>query len=407
MESLQEYTKKIILTLSKNDAKRTAIDFDADKFSELVSMESGAKIESIIPCPPGASRTAQSFRNMLLELGRVEQHKMHCDYIPEEYFGEEDADPFKLYAKAFKIFAKEEAFFENPLLEGCLALYYKVVKKCKADLKAYYSQKLQKLSESVNGVISELRDIFIQYKRSESNEGILISLNQILWVYFTENQFQQCTFYINNISDQLEDLIKGSKKAHSVTLLYYLGRMNLFESNFKVAEKYLEEAFELCHSNFKSHLVKIARFLVPVKIMNGKLPNKRLLKEYNLPEYSELVEAFLDFDLTKFEAVREKYKYLWIKLGLYFILDKIELIILRNIIKKVWVVTGKSSVLDTELYMKAFNLKSPTKFTLDEAECMIGNLILRGYVRGFVHPDMKKVVLSKDKGFPPLGTTGK
>lgn len=129
----------------------------------------------------------------------------------------------------------------------------------------------------MDSLVSVLRDIFVEYKRSESNEGTLISLNQILWVYFRKNQFQQCTFYVQNISSQLRELTVSSKKAHVVTLLYYLGRMKLYDSNYQLAEQHLLQAYNLCHSSFKSQRLLILKFLVPVKILNGQLPSEELL----------------------------------------------------------------------------------------------------------------------------------
>lgn len=57
---------------------------------------------------------------------------------------------------------------------------------------------------------------------------------------------------------------------------------------------------------------------------------------------------------------------MWIRLGLFFILDKIKLIMLRNITKKVWVVAGKQPIVETDHFRKAFSLKAKSEYSLEE-----------------------------------------
>ena len=75
---------------------------------------------------------------------------------------------------------------------------------------------------------------------------------------------------------------------------------------------------------------------------------------------------------------------------------------LRNILKKVWVVCGKEPLVNTEDVQKAFNSRAGRVYSIEEVECLVGNLVLKGFVRGYVFPEEKKIALSKGNGFPAI-----
>ena len=44
------------------------------------------------------------------------------------------------------------------------------------------------------------------------------------------------------------------------------------------------------------------------------------------------------------------------------------------------------------------------EMALDEVECIVATLIATGFIKGYISHQHAKVVLSKDKAFPPLST---
>ena len=64
---------------------------------------------------------------------------------------------------------------------------------------------------------------------------------------------------------------KGSK-GDMVTYRYYVGRLNMFEDQYEVAEENLEYALVHCHKDAVANKRRILRYLVPVKLLRGRLP---------------------------------------------------------------------------------------------------------------------------------------
>lgn len=255
----------------------------------------------------------------------------------------------------------------------------------------------------VEHIISELRNSFTTYNRSSNKEAVLYSLSQLFWFYFQINNYQQCTFLLKS-APQLPNMIETSKKAYKVTFCYYLGRMQLFDSKFKEAEVNLEKAFSQCHSNFQKHKIQILRLLIPTKLICGKLPSMNLIKDYKMYEYIDIIQAIKTGNLKIFNENMQRFQRLWIKRGLYFVMDKLQQILLRNLFSLIYRLNDKKTIVDVEMFMKGMNFTADKdqEYDIMETECIVGNLIYNGMIRGYVFPEEKKVVFSKDNAFPPL-----
>ena len=103
--------------------------------------------------------------------------------------------------------------------------------------------------------------------------------------------------------------------------------MQLFDSNFKEAEANLSKAFNKCHSDFKKHKIQILRLLIPAKLICGKLPTVELITNYQMYEYVEIIQAIKVGNVKKFNDNMQKFQRLWIKRGLYFVMDKLQQIL--------------------------------------------------------------------------------
>jgi len=54
-------------------------------------------------------------------------------------------------------------------------------------------------------------------------------------------------------------------------------------------ENYLSKGLALCHVNYKKVIRKIMQFLVPVRILKGKIPSKKILEDLKLYEYVNVI----------------------------------------------------------------------------------------------------------------------
>ena len=58
-------------------------------------------------------------------------------------------------------------------------------------------------------------------------------------------------------------------------------------------------------------------------------------EDENFPEYEPLIKAIISSDFAFYEDMMEKFQRVWIKRGIYLLMDKLRIIIWRNLIKKV------------------------------------------------------------------------
>lgn len=80
------------------------------------------------------------------------------------------------------------------------------------------------------------------------------------------------------------------------------------------------------------------------------------------------------------------------------LLEKCKTVCYRNLFKRVWVISGAHHI-PLDNVAKSFKwLGMP--IDLDEVECILANLIFRGYVRGYISHAKRVLVLSKRDPFP-------
>ena len=113
-------------------------------------------------------------------------------------------------------------------------------------------------------------------------------------VSFALNNFNNCPRHFSFIerAEQVErDMLPRS---WHVGVAYYRGRLYLYQNDLRRAKQELERAFELCHKDYCENKQRILRYLIPVEVaVAGKFPSKKLLQEYDLLEYQDVVEACL------------------------------------------------------------------------------------------------------------------
>lgn len=364
--------------------------FPVKKVTELYN-----QMETLDPMMPNPENISdiQEIERFLKSVRTLQQfRKNHGTNL----FKDESNNVIDFYKDALENYTSSEFLFKS------VPFFQALMIQCKSDLKAYWKLPVQNLNRRVEEMINVLRTIFTEYKANANNKGVLLTLNNLFLFYFQINQFQQCTFLVKSLGDQLDSIAIRTEKSYLVTFHYFFGKMKIYEGNYSKATEHLEKAFVLCHSRFRNHRLKIMRLLIPFKIMCGLLPTKDIIAQYEMQEYEGIIEAIQKGDLKLFEETKQKYKRVWIKRGIYFLIDSLELILIRRLFKMVWLLGDKKTIVPTENFMKALNLKSSQKFDLFETECIVGNLIIKGYIRASVFPEQKKTVFPANNAFPSL-----
>ena len=232
--------------------------------------------------------------------------------------------------------------------------------------------------------------------------GIVFCATELCHLNFKIWKYKDCDVIINDAEIFMENAGLPQSvfgKSDIVTLKYYGGRIALFENQFKRAERELDTAFKECYQKSFKNQRNILKFLLPVKILCGKFPSVELIQKYRLYEYVNLAKSIFEGNIALFKEQTRKFRKLWIKRSLFVIMETLELVLVRNLFKRVCKLI-KKPIIEIEYFVKAFNISGKINYDMEEAECLLGNLILKGYIKGYISHEKKKIVLSQTEPFP-------
>eukprot|EP01084_Bolivina_argentea_P005777 10911_1 len=326
---------------------------------------------------------------------------------------------FDAYQSAYGKFAeavRTETFWVVPVLHAMTREVRQAAKKAdKATTKKGRSQQEEadKHVRACSNVVQVGFKVCCSDKNADwytsKKAGSLFLANQMIMLYFELNTLKNC----RNTIATLERTLFGNrripmdmvKKSQLVTYKFYLGRLKLFEDLYDEAEVALRFALQHCHRDHRSNLRRILRCLVPLEIYRGRLPKIELLQRHGLMEFMALTEAVKRGDLRVFNEALEKEEERFIRNGTYLVLERVHNIVYRNLLRRVQLVcsvelrNGKSQIIDIAHVRTAFKLHN-VEIDDDEVECILANVIYRGFVKGYISHKARKLVMSGTDAFP-------
>jgi len=235
---------------------------------------------------------------------------------------------------------------------------------------------------------------------SESKKlGALGMIVYLLRIYFALNNLRMCASLVRTVESPgfppLDDAFPLDQR---VTYHYFVGRIALYEDRYVEAETHLAFAAHHCPVRYERNRKRIWTYLVPVRLLQGRLPSVRLLRKYRLRVYERLREAVIYGDIRQFDDVLRRYGEFFIQSGLLFTVEKLRLIVYRNRFR-----VAVRLLNSTRIPLAALQcaLTDP-KPALDELECLVANLIYRGFIRGYVSHQKKYLVTSAKDAFPDI-----
>jgi hypothetical protein len=284
------------------------------------------------------------------------------------------------------------------------------------------------LQESFSKTLNDRTELVVEEPLSEEGSkktGVLYIVNQLFSMYFRLNTLRLCKNLVRYVSiycsrvcmyvsvslmqsyhqyfffrpvESRQLHTKSSNMGDMVTYRYYVGRLNMFEDQYEAAEEDLEYALAHCHKDAQGNKKRILRYLLAVKLLRGRLPTQALLQKYDLKEFVPLVQGILQGNLLIFNDGLVQYQDLFIRRGTYLLLEKCKTVCYRNLFKRVHLILGKHQIPLDQVARTFKWLGMP--IDLDEVECILANLIFRGYVRGYISHAKRVLVLSKREPFP-------
>jgi hypothetical protein len=170
----------------------------------------------------------------------------------------------------------------------------------------------------------------------------LVDVMQISILLFFHNYEQiQRIVYSNKIYGDISD-------RHIDNFLFQKGKYALINENFSEAEQCFSKI--AIKTSGQSRLVM--RYLIPCRIFLGKLYEAR---GDEFGEYAGIIKAIREADFSSYDQLSRKYQKLWLKRGIYLLMDRVRIILWRTLVKRVFQAAGTK--LDLELIERAVKLR--------------------------------------------------
>ena len=141
-----------------------------------------------------------------------------------------------------------------------------------------------------------------QTSTAEKKAPQLHVVNNLFKVYFKLNALHLCKNLINAVNLPTFLPFDSFPKSEKVTYNFYVGRLAVFEDAYERAAEHLEYAFAHCHAQSARNVRLILQYLIPVKLILGTLPSRKLLEKYELREFVDVVEAMRRGDARTLDA---------------------------------------------------------------------------------------------------------
>ncbi|KAH9482326.1 Protein CSN12-like protein [Psilocybe cubensis] len=233
-------------------------------------------------------------------------------------------------------------------------------------------------------------------------------------VYYLVGLVMKCYFRIKRISLS-KNILRALEanndipalslypRAHQVTYRYYIGMLSFLNEEFAKSEEQLTLAFYNCHVDSHSNQERILAHLIPLRILKGHLPSTELMKRFPVLDelFSPFITAIKKGDIKSYDQALEAWETRLLELNLWLSLEKARELCLRSLFRRMWVAVDKGTRLPISLFHSALTV-SGLDVTDDEAECLVANLIFRGFIRGYISHERKMVVLASTNAFPPV-----
>ncbi|MCJ1273100.1 COP9 signalosome (CSN) subunit [Puttea exsequens] len=205
-------------------------------------------------------------------------------------------------------------------------------------------------------------------------------------------------------------------RSHTTTFAYYVGVIHFLSEDYAAAETHLLHAWYTCLRTAKHNLELILTYLIPTLLLTKqKLPSSSLLAPYpRLAHlFTPLVAAIRSGSLAAFARALARGEAEFVKRRIYLTLERGRDVCLRNLFRKVFLAAGwdgegkRRTRVRVEEFGVAVRIGGSEveggEVEGDEVECLVANMIYKGYMKGYISRQHGIVVLSKNGAFPGTG----
>ncbi|OQV22622.1 putative PCI domain-containing protein 2-like protein [Hypsibius exemplaris] len=231
-----------------------------------------------------------------------------------------------------------------------------------------------------------------------SKKRALVPLvNQLFRLCFRTGRANLCKPLVRTI-DNLK-ILDRCPASQVVTYFYFAGKLAVVEGDYVLAEQKLTLAYQRCSPKFASNMKSILRLLVPLRLRLDIKPSAKLLTEYDLYQYQDIVRALQSADVTLFHQSKDRFEGDFIRWSIFYLIDNLRLVMFRHVFRKLLAALNHHivAITDVTVALKVAGYKTPVGEDPSDAdaECIIVNLIGEDLVKAYVSWQLKKIVVAK------------
>jgi hypothetical protein len=158
-------------------------------------------------------------------------------------------------------------------------------------------------------------------KRMAALDVVNISIK----IYFRLNTLRLCRNLTRTVSSRQFPPLGSFPASQVVTYRFYVGRLAVFDEDYKEAEASLSFALRNCPPSAQRNRERVLKYLVPVQMLLGRLPSAKLLAASGgggaVGRYSIFVSAMRHGDVAGFERAMEEGQFAFIQeVGFFFLI---------------------------------------------------------------------------------------
>lgn len=261
-----------------------------------------------------------------------------------------------------------------------------------------------------NNIRSQINDGTQRDKRSI----ILFVSNKLCLIYFKLSNPLLCRNVFANMNNANLQF-NSFQLIEQVQYRYFLGKFYLIKDQLIDSFSHFSWCLQQCSINNIKNITMILQLLLPISLVIGKNPNfsyiKSLFPSNNLPNFINIYEnLFKNLKIGNFNQyftiINQNQDYLKQLNVLLLLTNKSKVLIIRNLIRKLWILQGKPTVLnyDSIALILKISIGNDSNILIDSFDDLIIqnlviNLIDQNLIRGKIIPKSRSVVLSKTDTF--------
>ncbi|KAL1920397.1 uncharacterized protein VTP21DRAFT_774 [Calcarisporiella thermophila] len=226
-------------------------------------------------------------------------------------------------------------------------------------------------------------------------------INILFNIYFKLKSTNLCKNVLRAVRVSHLPPLSEFPKSHQVTYKYYLGILHFYNEEYDKAEENLMYSFLYCHKKYRNNKELILHYLIPVLLLRGVLPTSHLLNSYpNLANiYTPFLAAIRTGNVKAFDDALYRAERPLVQRGTYLTVERARSVVIRTLFKKVFNIMGREHKLPLSYFRNALECVG-MKTEMPEVECMLANMIYKGYIRGYLSHEASFMVLSQKNPFP-------